>query len=690
MANLNGGRGWLSDAAAASLHRMDAAYGSRLPITSAGRTYKEQADAYQKFLNGGPLALKPSTSIHETGNACDFGSGAWAWLGSGRGLGWNGARANEYGWRRTVSSESWHYEYDAGRDKYRNGSVAGGSFSQEVKNQQSWLNESRNAGLEADGLKGPATVQAFKNYQEFLRKYGYTGAIDGDWGGGTQVAHQKYYDEYQANKNSSSWDRAIQEKLNRLNYNLTVDGVAGPATQAAIRDFQSKNDLPVDGVAGPITNNKLDAVIAGLGSGQLTVDGDWGAATTRKLQQVLGVADDGQMGPNTWRVLQERLKVTADGEPGPQTYRALQAVVGAPQDGEVGPNTIKALQNYLNAGGNFQSTPTPPVVTPLPTDEKLTVDGGWGPATTRALQKKLGVTVDGEMGGETWTALQKALGIPADGQPGPQTYRSLQTFLGVSVDGAMGPQTIKALQVFLNEGGDFRAVGVIAPPKPVEYPQPATPTFPQSDWWAHSPNSSPRDEKVQYFVVHHAASTASVESLRTRFMTPNDRNVSPNWLIGKDGSISEIVPPDNYRAWTTGAFDHKAVTVETQNTSGEPNWGITEESHHAIAKLVAWAARRYNFPIDRAHVIGHREVPGQSTACPGPSMDLNRIVELAKGYYADAEPKPEVPTEPETPEEPTPEPEVPTETPKLWTIELPEDEARELGKLLDAFRKLLP
>jgi hypothetical protein len=44
--------------------------------------------------------------------------------------------------------------------------------------------------------------------------------------------------------------RAGQVQLNRYGYALTVDGVFGPATEAAVRDFQRQNGLTIDGVLG--------------------------------------------------------------------------------------------------------------------------------------------------------------------------------------------------------------------------------------------------------------------------------------------------------------------------------------------------------------------------------------------------------------------------------------------------------
>lgn len=393
----------------------------------------------------------------------------------------------------------------------------------------------------------------------------------------------------------TDWIRAIQDKLRRLGYDITVDGQDGPQTQATVKDFQSKNGLTVDGIAGPATNAKLDERLAqGVGANQTT-------RPTSDIQRLVGAIVDGVWGPET------TAKVIA-----------WQAANGLTADGIWGP---------MSDAKGFP--PTPAAFIPIE------VDGNWGAATTRALQASLGFTgadIDGDRGPKTVKAQQIATGMPVelqDGIAGPTTTRYLQASLGVRQDGQEGPETVRALQSLLNRGGRLLPGSLDTVEPPAVHPKPESATYPGSTWWHHSPNSSKREDRVQFFVVHHAASTASVQSLRDRFMAPNDRSVSPNWLIGAAGEVEEIVPPDAWRAWTTGQFDHKAITVETQNTSGEPAWGISDASHEQIAKLVAWAAARYGFPIDRTHVIGHREVPGQATACPGPSMDLDRIVARA-------------------------------------------------------------
>ncbi|WP_336628450.1 MULTISPECIES: peptidoglycan-binding protein [unclassified Microbacterium] len=317
----------------------------------------------------------------------------------------------------------------------------------------------------------------------------------------------------------------------------------------------------------------------------------------------------------------------------------IQRLVGANPDGIHGPETdakLRAWQvaNRLDADGIF-GVLCDAVGFPIDTD------GDPGVRTFAKLQHRTGAKIDGELGADTWGRLQTALGVPSDGIPGPVTYEALQRAVGASPDGLIGPETWRKTQAFLNTGKPFPRVGV-NPTSPAT-PTVKAPARPSDDtavpgvWLGKwSDNREARTDKVRYFVVHHAADPRDPATQVQRFMSPNDRSVSPTWFVGADGIARKIVHPDD-RQWTTGRIiDQQAVTVETQNVTGAPTWLISDESHEQIAQLVVWAAKRYGFPIDRQHVLGHSEARAAldpsigATACPGPSMDLDRIVKRAR------------------------------------------------------------
>lgn len=51
--------------------------------------------------------------------------------------------------------------------------------------------------------------------------------------------------------------REVQVALNRAGFTLSVDGVLGTRTEAAIREFQERHGLAVDGIAGPEVRRAL-------------------------------------------------------------------------------------------------------------------------------------------------------------------------------------------------------------------------------------------------------------------------------------------------------------------------------------------------------------------------------------------------------------------------------------------------
>lgn len=65
------------------------------------------------------------------------------------------------------------------------------------------------------------------------------------------------------NLNYSTWDSSristisIQAHLVRRGYTLVLDGYRGPATTAAVKDFQRKQRITVDGNVGPVTAQRL-------------------------------------------------------------------------------------------------------------------------------------------------------------------------------------------------------------------------------------------------------------------------------------------------------------------------------------------------------------------------------------------------------------------------------------------------
>lgn len=146
--------------------------------------------------------------------------------------------------------------------------------------------------------------------------------------------------------------------------------------------------------------------------------------------------------------------------------------------------------------------------------------------------------------------------------------------------------------------------------------------------------SSRGGAKIRRVIVHHWAGTSGgIE----RLVNSKDA-ASANYIILSDGVIIGSVP-EEYRAWTSGsaAADNPSITVEVQNSTGAPNWEVSDAAIASLTRLIADVAKRYGFTPSRATVRGHREF--YATACPGPYL-YPRLAQIAANAAGGGAPAP--------------------------------------------------
>ncbi|HEY0736819.1 MAG TPA: N-acetylmuramoyl-L-alanine amidase [Herpetosiphonaceae bacterium] len=115
--------------------------------------------------------------------------------------------------------------------------------------------------------------------------------------------------------------KTVQYLLREYGINVTVDGIFGPATESAVKTFQTSKGVTADGIVGAATWEVLAFVTKRNDSGDavraiqsqlitkgysLTIDGFFGASTetaVRNFQTSRSILSDGIVGLDTWNQL---------------------------------------------------------------------------------------------------------------------------------------------------------------------------------------------------------------------------------------------------------------------------------------------------------------------------------------------------------------------------------------------------
>lgn len=192
--------------------------------------------------------------------------------------------------------------------------------------------------------------------------------------------HTDSHDSYMSTRLTHNFYRIVATESIPTN-GKSIDTVAKEVINGLWGNGDQRNTaLKAAGYDVTQVQNKVNSLLSGNTSSniveqftKLTVDGKWGAATTRRLQEYFDTTKDGVIshqfkqkanenitsaqfdstlkGSQLIKAFQEFLGVTQDGLLGQATIKELQKRLGTTQDGIISPvsDVVKELQLRLNA-----------------------------------------------------------------------------------------------------------------------------------------------------------------------------------------------------------------------------------------------------------------------------------------------------------------------------------------------------
>ncbi|WP_026923594.1 N-acetylmuramoyl-L-alanine amidase [Glycomyces arizonensis] len=107
--------------------------------------------------------------------------------------------------------------------------------------------------------------------------------------------------------------------------------------------------------------------------------------------------------------------------------------------------------------------------------------------------------------------------------------------------------------------------------------------------------------------------------------------ISWNYTIrASDGHVAEHLDHRNV-GWQAGnwAVNMRSIGIEHEGFAADGSW-YTEIMYRNSARLVGFLAQRYDVPLDRAHILGHDNVPGSDHWDPGPYWNWEHYFDLLR------------------------------------------------------------
>ena len=155
----------------------------------------------------------------------------------------------------------------------------------------------------------------------------------------------------------------------------------------------------------------------------------------------------------------------------------------------------------------------------------------------------------------------------------------------------------------------------------------------KNDYGDHDIADRPKDLPIRYITLHDNELTG--DTTLWLFHDPTYL-ASAHYEVFSDGQVVQMMPVGDI-AWDTGneSFYQHSIGIEQEGFAIDGHTWYTGAMYQATAKLVKYLAKRFGIPLDRAHILGHDNIPGGSEQTialqhwdPGPYWDWARFMDL--------------------------------------------------------------
>ena len=420
--------------------------------------------------------------------------------------------------------------------------------------------------------------------------------------------------------------KLLQEALGAIR----VDGVFGPETEAAVRQFQASRQLTVDGVVGPATGAALRAKVA----------------ASRTFSANLG------------NVIPEAASVeVSDSAPASASTQAVAEPTSAAAVGATAA-VATAAGEVAGAGGveapSLEEPETTTTSAPAQAGEAIaSPSAAAGTAEAPAVESRTAqASSEGEaqLSADAVRQLQSALHLPVDGVFGAETeaaVRRLQARHGLNVDGIVGPGTWGIIGVH-NELTLTPPASAL--PQPAQAQEPAVkaatvsqrvgsvqaPTGAEAVRWLQAALHLPVDGEFG------PATEASVRRLQARHGLTVDGVVGPStWaLIGVHGVGTLTPPPSALVQPASTTAGNTAVGGSTSTASYGATEGVVQRVIDAGDEIATrpyvWGGGHGSFQsygYDCSGSVSYALHGGGLLSSPEDSTGLESYGEAGPGRY---------------------------------------------------------